>query len=124
MHARAGARPRPRGGGAAGGGRVHGGVYVAMAESMASMGTASGIDMSVEIAAGRFNTTEVTGAPAVGALHATARRVHREPGEWLWDVTVEDDAGTICAMARVGIAVRALPTSGAGGGAWLAARRS
>jgi 1,4-dihydroxy-2-naphthoyl-CoA hydrolase len=92
------------------GGRVHGGVYVAMAESMASLGTASGIDMSAEIAAGRFNTTELTGAPAAGTLHAVARRIHRDPGESLWDVTIEDDAGTLCAMARVGIAVRPLPS--------------
>ena len=88
------------------GGRVHGGIYVAIAESMASMGTASGIDLSSEIAAGRFNTTEITGAPATGALHAAARRVHRDAGEWLWDVSVADDAGTVCALSRVGIAVR------------------
>jgi uncharacterized protein (TIGR00369 family) len=43
-----------------------------------------------------------------GTIHATARRVHRGRTTWVWDVELTDDAGRLCAISRVTIAVRPL----------------
>jgi 1,4-dihydroxy-2-naphthoyl-CoA hydrolase len=41
-----------------------------------------------------------------GTIHAVARRIHRGRSTWIWDVEMTDDAGQLCAVSRVTIAVR------------------
>ena len=45
-------------------------------------------------------------ALAEGAVHGEARRRHRGRTTWLWEVDFSDDAGRLCAVSRVTMAVR------------------
>jgi uncharacterized protein (TIGR00369 family) len=87
-------------------GLVHGGVYAAMAESLASMGTFLGVHEQGMHAMGLSNSTSFLRPILEGTIHATARPFHRGRTTWLWDVEIRDDAGRLCATTRMTIAVR------------------
>jgi uncharacterized protein (TIGR00369 family) len=87
-------------------GLVHGGVYAAMAETMASVGTASDVLEQGMAAMGMSNNTTFLRSITAGAVHAVARPCHRGRTTWVWDVEITDDDGRRCAVSRVTIAVR------------------
>jgi acyl-coenzyme A thioesterase PaaI-like protein len=41
-----------------------------------------------------------------GHLHAAARARHRGADRWVWEVETHDEAGLLCALSIVTIAVR------------------
>jgi 1,4-dihydroxy-2-naphthoyl-CoA hydrolase len=41
-----------------------------------------------------------------GAMYATALRRHRGRTTWVWEVEIADDAGRVCVVARVTVAVQ------------------
>jgi 1,4-dihydroxy-2-naphthoyl-CoA hydrolase len=87
-------------------GLVHGGVYAAMAESMASIGTwiGAGTDKFV---AGLSNHTSFLRPVFDGdTITAVAIPRHRGRSTWVWEVDVTTSAGKPCALVRVTIAVR------------------
>ena len=88
-------------------GLVHGGVYASMAESMASLATALAVMGDGEIAMGLSNSTSFLRPVTDGVVHAVATRVHRGRTTWVWDVRFSNDAGKVCALTRMTIAVRA-----------------
>ena len=90
-------------------GLVHGGVYAAMAESMASLATAVAVVTEGNMAMGQLNSTSFLRPITEGVVHARATRLHRGRTTWVWDVTFTDDAGRTCAATRMTIAVRPLP---------------
>jgi uncharacterized protein (TIGR00369 family) len=87
-------------------GLVHGGVYAAMAESLASQATAMAVYDQGSIAVGLSNHTSFMRPVLDGYVHATARRVHRGSTTWVWEVELTDDDGRLCALSRVTMAVR------------------
>lgn len=87
-------------------GLVHGGVYAAIAETLASIGTYVGVYEEGMHAMGLSNSTSFLRPILSGTIHAEARPVHRGRTTWLWDVTCSDDAGRPCAITRMTIAVR------------------
>jgi len=87
-------------------GLVHGGLYAAIAESLASMATAMGVAPEGKQAMGLSNSTSFLRPITEGTVHATARRLHRGRSTWVWDVEITDDAGRRCALTRMTIAVR------------------
>src|SRR3954471_17615243 len=87
-------------------GLVHGGVYAAMAESLASQATAMGVYEDGNIAVGLSNHTSFMRPVLEGYVTASARRVHRGSTTWVWEVELSDDAGRLCALSRVTMAVR------------------
>jgi uncharacterized protein (TIGR00369 family) len=87
-------------------GLVHGGLYAAIAESLASMATAIAVNPEGKQAMGLSNATSFMRPITEGTVHATARRIHRGRTTWVWDVEITDDAGRRCAMTRMTIAVR------------------
>jgi uncharacterized protein (TIGR00369 family) len=87
-------------------GLVHGGVYAAIAESIASMATALAVMPKGEMAMGLANSTSFLRPVTEGTVHARATRVHRGSTTWVWDVVFTDDAGKTCALTRMTIAVR------------------
>jgi uncharacterized protein (TIGR00369 family) len=95
-------------------GLVHGGVYAAIAETLASVGTAVGVIADGNAPMGLSNQTSFLRPVVDGTIHARAERRHRGRTTWIWDAEFSDDAGRICAMSRVTIAVRPIP-QGAGG---------
>ena len=84
-------------------GRVHGGVYAAVADALAVRGTVAGI--SDQRAVGLSTHTNVLHPIDDGAMHATAVRRHRGRTTWVWEVEIADDAGQVCVVARVTVAV-------------------
>ena len=90
-------------------GLVHGGVYAAMAESLASVATYMAVKDGGDIAVGLSNNTSFLRPILKGTLHATALRRHRGRTTWVWDVDMTGDDGRLCAVSRVTIAVRPRP---------------
>jgi 1,4-dihydroxy-2-naphthoyl-CoA hydrolase len=88
------------------GGPVHGGVYAALADALAVRGTAAAISSEGQLAVGLATHTNVLHPISEGTLHATARRRHRGRTTWVWEVEIADDAGQVCVVARVTVAVR------------------
>jgi uncharacterized protein (TIGR00369 family) len=87
-------------------GIVHGGVYAAIAETLASMGTADGVLDRGHVPLGMSNNTSFLRPVSEGNVHARAEAFHRGRTSWVWDVEMRNDAGKLCATSRVTIAVR------------------
>ena len=90
-------------------GLVHGGLYAAIAESLASVATALAVAPDGNVATGLANQTSFLRPITEGTVHAQAIRRHRGRTTWLWDVEITDDAGRLCALVRMTIAVREAP---------------
>jgi len=87
-------------------GLLHGGVYAAVAESLASLATAIGVMSEGKMAMGLSNSTSFLRPITRGTVHAHATRVHRGSTTWVWDVRFSDDGDRACAVTRMTIAVR------------------
>jgi 1,4-dihydroxy-2-naphthoyl-CoA hydrolase len=87
-------------------GLVHGGVYAAVAETVASTGTYLGVEDERAMVMGLSNLTSFMRPMTEGTIHAAARARHRGRTTWVWDVDLLDDAERLCAASRVTIAVR------------------
>ena len=88
------------------GGFVHGGVYAAIADALATRGTGAGVGTDGKLAVALANQTTVLHPVADGTLHATAIRKHRGRTTWVWEIEIADDAGRRCVSGRVTVAVR------------------
>ena len=87
-------------------GTVQSGVYAAIAESIASTGTAVEVVPQGQVPSGLSNSTHVIGEARDGVLEARARCRARGDGEWLWDIEIGPADGAPTAVAAVVIAVR------------------
>jgi uncharacterized protein (TIGR00369 family) len=93
---------------------VHGGVYAAIAEAIASLATAAAVLGSGRTSMGMSNNTSFLRPITAGHVHAHATALHRGRTTWVWDVRFSDDDGRLCAVTRMTIAVRELPPPAAG----------
>ena len=93
-------------------GLVHGGVYMALAEMLASEATVASVHDDGMIAVGLSNHTSFLRPVAEGAIHAEAQRLHGGKTTWLWEVHFKDDDDKLCAVSRVTLAVRPRPDNG------------
>jgi 1,4-dihydroxy-2-naphthoyl-CoA hydrolase len=91
-------------------GLVHGGLYAAMAESLASIATGLHVHKEGYIAVGLSNSTSFMRPATEGFVHALATRRHKGRTTWVWDVDMTDDQGRLCASTRVTMAVRSRPS--------------
>ena len=80
-------------------GLVHGGVFAVIADELAVTATPGAIRAL-------SNQTSFLRPITEGTVHAEAFRRHRGRTTWLWDVEITDDAGRLCAVSRMTIAVR------------------
>ena len=87
-------------------GVVHGGVYAALAESLASHATAATVMADGQVALGLSNLTSFFRPVSGGVVHAMATRLHRGRTTWVWDVSFTEPAGQLCASSRITVAVR------------------
>jgi 1,4-dihydroxy-2-naphthoyl-CoA hydrolase len=90
-------------------GLLHGGVYAAVAEAIASLATAIAVLDQGDMAMGMSNNTSFLRPITDGVVHARATRLHRGRTTWVWDVRFSDDADHTCAVTRMTIAVRPRP---------------
>ena len=85
---------------------IHGGVYAAVAEGTASLGTNIAVHPTGNIAMGLANATNFLRPIAKGSIHATATCLHLGRTSAVWDVQLSDDASRLCAVSRVTLAIR------------------
>ena len=89
-------------------GLVHGGVFASIAESITSMATWYAMREQGVAAMGQSNQTSFLRPITEGTIHAVARCRHRGRSTWVWEVDITDDAGRLCALVRMTVAVRPL----------------
>ena len=87
-------------------GLVHGGVYAAIAESLASIATYLVVREEGRVAMGLSNQTSFLRPITRGSIHAEAARKHAGRSTWVWEVEISDDEGRLCVLTRMTIAVR------------------
>ena len=90
-------------------GLVHGGIYAAVAESLATTGTALAVIGNGNTALGLSNQTSFLRPVTGGEVHAWARARHRGRTTWVWEVDFTDDSDRLCALSRITVAVRPAP---------------
>jgi len=90
-------------------GLVHGGVYSALAESLASIATAAAVYDDGMIAVGLSNHTSFIRPVTKGFVNGDGRCRHRGRTTWIWELDFTDDDGRLCAISRVTMAVRPRP---------------
>ena len=87
-------------------GLVHGGAYMALAESMASVATAIAVAEEGKVPLGQSNDNNFLRPVNEGFVHAEGTPIHRGRTSWVWDIRFTDDDDRLCAVSRVTIAVR------------------
>jgi 1,4-dihydroxy-2-naphthoyl-CoA hydrolase len=87
-------------------GLVHGGVFAAIAESVASFATWIAVRDEGRSAQGLSNHTSFLRPIVDGTIHAVGRRRHRGRTTWVWEVEISDDEARLCALVRMTVAVR------------------
>lgn len=90
-------------------GLVHGGVYAVVAESICSRATAHAVAAEGKVAMGQSNSATFLRPITAGSVHALAKRRHAGRTTWIWDVEITDDAGRLCSLVRMTVAVRDAP---------------
>lgn len=87
-------------------GIVQGGALLALAESLASMGTALGVAAKGDIALGQEISASYMRPFRQGYVNALARARRKGRTAWNWEVELTDDDGRLCTLVRLTIAVR------------------
>jgi 1,4-dihydroxy-2-naphthoyl-CoA hydrolase len=90
-------------------GLLHGGIYSAVAETVASVATVHEVWNDGMIGTGMSNSASFLRPVTGGTLDVTARLRHGGEREWLWSHDFRDDQGRLCALVDVVIAVRPIP---------------
>ncbi len=94
-------------------GLLHGGIYSAVAETVASVATVRAVWEDGFMGSGLSNSASFLRPVTEGAVDVTARLRYHDEREWLWGHDFRDEQGRLCALVDVTIAVRpvALPES-------------
>ena len=92
-------------------GLVHGGIYVAMAASLACQCTRAVVVSQGKTAAALANRTSFLRPVTAGTIHARAVRRHAGRTTWVWEVELTDDQGRLCVLTRMTVGIRDLPMS-------------
>jgi uncharacterized protein (TIGR00369 family) len=87
-------------------GLLHGGIYSAVAETIASVATVRAVWRAGLIGSGLSNSASFLRPITDGTVHVTARRRHYDEREWFWSHEFRDDRDRLCALVDVTIAVR------------------
>jgi 1,4-dihydroxy-2-naphthoyl-CoA hydrolase len=91
-------------------GLLHGGVLSSIVESICSRATALAVMDQGMMAMGQSIGVNFIRPVTEGGAEVKARARHRGRTTWVWDAEVLNDAGKVCALAQMTIAVRPLPS--------------
>jgi 1,4-dihydroxy-2-naphthoyl-CoA hydrolase len=89
-------------------GLLHGGIYSAVAESVASVATVRAVWRDGLIGSGLGNSASFLRPVTTGHVHVAATLRHHDDREWFWGHEFRDDQQRLCALVDVTIAVRPL----------------
>lgn len=87
-------------------GLLHGGIYSAVAETVASVATVRTVWRDGLVAAGLNNSASFLRPITAGSVEVTARLHGHTESEWFWGHEFRDDRDRLCALVDVTIAVR------------------
>jgi len=90
-------------------GLLHGGIYSAVAETVASVATVRAVWEEGKIGSGLSNSASFLRPVTAGTVHVSARCRGHDDREWLWGHEFRDDQDRLCALVDVTIAVRPMP---------------
>ena len=90
-------------------GLLHGGIYSAVAETVASVATVRAVWEEGKIGSGLSNSASFLRPVVAGTVHVSARCRGHDDREWVWSHEFRDDADRLCALVDVTIAVRPMP---------------
>ncbi len=94
-------------------GLMHGGIYSAVAETVASVATVNNVWRHGYVAAGLSNYASFLRPISGGTVDVTARLRGQDEREWTWGHDFCDEGGKLCAIVEVTIAVRPAPPEAA-----------
>ena len=86
-------------------GYLHGGASVALAETVASVGTAAMIDLEKEICFGLEINANHIKAKKDGVVTAVAETVHRGKTTMVWDIRIRDEQEQLICISRCTMAI-------------------
>jgi uncharacterized protein (TIGR00369 family) len=88
-------------------GLAHGGALSSLAETLASIGTASNMDPATHFAMGQeINMSLLRPVPAGSSVIGEATVLHRGRTSMVWDVRICTAEGKLAAVCRCSIAIR------------------
>lgn len=87
-------------------GILHGGASVALAETVASLGSAVSVDRSEFIAVGLEINANHVRAKRDGIVRATALPIHSGRTTHVWDIRIVDESDRLICVSRCTIAIR------------------
>jgi uncharacterized protein (TIGR00369 family) len=86
-------------------GLLHGGASVALAETVASLGAAAGVDLERYVAVGQEINANHLRPKTSGVVRATGTPVHVGRTSQVWSVEIADEDGRLVCISRCTIAV-------------------
>jgi uncharacterized protein (TIGR00369 family) len=90
-------------------GLLHGGIYSAVAETVASVATVNAVWEDGYIGSGLSNYASFLRPVTGGTLDVIAKLRGHDDREWTWGHEFRDEQGRLCALVDVTIAVRPAP---------------
>jgi uncharacterized protein (TIGR00369 family) len=87
-------------------GLMHGGIYCAVAETVASVATVNEVWRDGCIGAGLSNYASFLRPITEGSVDVRAQLRGHDEREWVWDHEFRDERERLCALVEVTIAVR------------------
>jgi 1,4-dihydroxy-2-naphthoyl-CoA hydrolase len=91
-------------------GLLHGGIYAAVAETVASVATVNRVWEDGYVGSGLSNYTSFLRPVTDGTVDVIAKLRGHDDREWTWGHEFLDEAGKLCALVEVTIAVRPAPS--------------
>jgi 1,4-dihydroxy-2-naphthoyl-CoA hydrolase len=95
-------------------GLLHGGIYSAVAETVASVATVNNVWRDGFVGSGLSNYASFLRPVTDGTLDVYATLRGHDDREWTWGHEFRDERERLCALVDVTIAVRRAPTAPAG----------
>ncbi len=90
-------------------GLMHGGIYSAVAETVASVATVGAVWRDGLIGSGLSNSASFLRPITHGTVDVAATLRHHDEREWFWSHEFRDEKERLCALVDVTIAVRPMP---------------
>jgi uncharacterized protein (TIGR00369 family) len=87
-------------------GLLHGGIYCAVAETIASVATAREVWQDGLVGVGQRNSASFLRPVTAGTVDVAATLRGHDERAWLWSHDFRDEQGRLCALVDVTIAVR------------------
>jgi len=91
-------------------GLMHGGIYAAVAETIASVATVNNVWRDGLVGAGLSNYASFLRPITDGLVDVRARLRGHDDREWMWSHDFRDERDNLCALVDVTIAVRPAPS--------------